>query len=98
MTSANVYYLDFNDPEGKLLHRHRQNIRCKEHYDWDKILSLDPETTTVKTWGYDEEEDYWDNDDDYYNDEVEVSLPVLKDWLKSKKILNRELREKINGE
>jgi hypothetical protein len=73
MTSANVYYLDFQekvqieyDPEDrttwispKLLHRERCHALTDNHFNWDKILSLPLDTTEIHNWGYTEDEEEW---------------------------------------
>jgi hypothetical protein len=86
------------------------HVLCKERYAWDKILSLPLDTTEILTWGYDEEEEYWDSGghhegwkDEYSLEEFEADnyedggseLPTLREWLCKMKLTNRELREKL---
>lgn len=90
MTSANVYYISFVDKEtGKSQYTRRQNILCNEVDDWDKILSLDPNNTYLHYWGYDVEDEYWEDN---------KNIPRLSDWLEKQKIVNKKLREKINDQ
>lgn len=89
MTSANVFYLSFrNIHTGEILHNHRQNVLCSEKYDWDEILSLPIDDIEILTWGYDEEDEYWDTS--------EEELPTMKSWLEKVRLTNKELREKLN--
>jgi len=89
MTSTNVFYLSFrNINTGEILHEHRQKVMCHERYDWDKILSLPIDDVEILTWGYDEEDEYWDNADE--------KLPMMSNWLDRIKLTNKELREKFN--
>lgn len=73
MTSANVVRYNIYDDTGKLYTTHRQNIMCK--IDTRNLLEIkNPETYTIKAWGYDEEEEIWEN------------KPVkLNSWLKKNK-------------
>lgn len=113
MTSANVYYLDFlerveveYDPDDrttwlvpKLLHRERCHTLTKDHFNWDKILSLPLDTTEILTWGYDEEEEEWSCQDvEWDENEREIEpepLPTLREWIEDRKLFNKELREKL---
>lgn len=113
MTSANVYYLDFIEPLDieydpndrstwklpKVLHRERIHVLCDKQYNWEKILSLPMESTRVKTWGYDEEDDEWDCQEDCWDEEDDdgyfesKSMPILTDWIEKMKPFSKELRE-----
>jgi len=113
MTSANVYYLDFLekveiefDPEDrstwitpKLLHREECHALTKDHFNWDKILSLPLDTTEILTWGYDEEEDEWSCQDVEWDEngrEMEPEpMPTLREWIEDRKLFSKELREKL---
>jgi hypothetical protein len=69
MTSANVVeYRILKD--GKEVGHHRQNIMCRRCND--KLLEFTPpKDFTIQAYGYDEEEDYWE-DENQYN---------LEEWL-----------------
>lgn len=69
MTSANVieYTIFKGDKE---VGRHRQNIMCKTCNDGLEKFQP-PEDFTIQEWGYDEEEELWEND----------KRENLKDWL-----------------
>jgi hypothetical protein len=116
MTSANVYYLDLLervevefDPEDrstwlapKLLHRERCHALTHNNFNWDKILSLNQDETEVLTWGYDEEDEYWDStfltgqsDFELYENDLPNPLPTLREWIEKMKPMNKELREKL---
>ena len=59
MTSANVIEYEIKDSTGKRIAHHRQNIMCKTNIS--KLLLIpNPETCTIKPFGYDEEEEYWE--------------------------------------
>lgn len=60
MTSANVTeYTIFKD--GVKVGEHRQHCYCKTH--WEKLLVFQPpEAHTIQAHGYDEEEEYWEDE------------------------------------
>jgi hypothetical protein len=71
MTSANVInYTIFKD--GEEVGRHRQNVMCKTCND-ALANFLPAKDYTILAWGYDEEEEEWE-DDEQVN---------LEDWLKA---------------
>lgn len=115
MTSANVYYLDFIEPSKveydpmdsstwvlpKVLHQERIHVLTETKYNWDKILSLPMDTTFVKSWGYDEEDEEWDDQEGSWDLEtgefIEPDpIPTLREWIERIKPMNKELREKLS--
>jgi hypothetical protein len=69
MTSANTIEYTIFDKNNKEVGRHSQNIMCSTCNDG--LEKFQPyEDFTIQPWGYDEEEELWEN------------LPVnLKDWI-----------------
>jgi hypothetical protein len=61
MTSANVIEYTIYDSTGKAVGDHRQNVLCKTR--WHELLKFTPlGSHTIKSWGYDEEEEYWEDE------------------------------------
>lgn len=59
MTSANVIEYTIRDLNGNEVGKHKQHCLCKTH--WEKLLVFTPfENFTIQSWGYDEEEEYWE--------------------------------------
>ena len=58
-TSANVTeFTIFKD--GEKVGTHRQHALCKSH--WEELLKYEPISKhTIQAWGYDEEEEYWED-------------------------------------
>lgn len=79
MTSANVIeYTIYRD--GKSVGSHRQNVMCKSNYK--DLLKFQPLSEhTILTYGYDEEEEYWQEDEE----------ENLEDFLR--KVYEKEVRE-----
>lgn len=58
--------------------------------------------TEVLTWGYDEEDEYWDSTFltgdspiELYENNLPNPLPTLREWLEKMKVTNKELRKKL---
>lgn len=68
MTSTHEFFTAFIAPlrddniHEKPLYQVRQHDMIVTKWDFDKLLSL-PETTLVYSWGYDEEDVAWEDDD-----------------------------------
>lgn len=61
MTSANVIEYTIRDASGVEVGRHSQHLYCKSR--WYELLKYTPsESYTIQAWGYDEEEEYWEDD------------------------------------
>ncbi len=84
MTSANVIeYKIYKDD--KVVGSHRINVMCEAYYE--KLLIYQPLSEhTITPWGYDEEEEYWEDDT--------VDLEV---YLKKLIPTNKIIREFFNG-
>lgn len=82
MTSANVIeYTIFRD--GKSVGSHRQNLMCKSNLS--KLLDFQPLSEhTILAWGYDEEDEYWEDEDGEEN---------LEDFLKGNVLFDKEIKE-----
>jgi len=61
MTSANVIEYTIFDKEGKEVGRHRQNVLCARCNDGLEAHTP-AEDFTIQPWGYDEEEELWENE------------------------------------
>lgn len=60
MTSANVVEYTIRDSLGKKVGSHSQHCYCKTR--WHELLKFTPlESHTIQEWGYDEDEEYWEN-------------------------------------
>jgi hypothetical protein len=88
MTSANVveYSIQKN---GEQVGHHRENVMCKSHYE-ELLKFLPLEEHTITPYGYDEEEEEWEDE------------PInLKKFLQrvrlTSKVLNEELTKIENG-
>lgn len=80
MTSANVIqYSIFKDE--KEVGSHRENVMCKSNYE--SLLKYVPlKDHTIMAWGYDEEDEYWDEE------------PVnLETFLKKMVLFNKIIKE-----
>jgi hypothetical protein len=61
MTSANVTEFTIYNSEGESVGKHYQHAYCKPH--WEDLFAFSPlDKYTIKMWGYDEEEEYWENE------------------------------------
>lgn len=61
MTSANVIEYTIYDSTGNKVGKHYQSLLCKTK--WHELLRFTPlESHTIKAWGYDEEEEYWEDE------------------------------------
>jgi len=61
MTSANVVEYTIRDADGTKVGSHSQHAYCKTR--WHELLKFTPlESHTIQPWGYDEEEEYWEDD------------------------------------
>ena len=61
MTSANVTEYTIFNSEGKKVGEHSQHCLCKTK--WGRLLKFTPpENFVIMAWGYDEEEEYWEDD------------------------------------
>jgi hypothetical protein len=59
MTSANVTQYTIRDLYGAEVGKHSQHCLCKPN--WDILLKFVPyENYTIQSWGYDEDEAYWE--------------------------------------
>lgn len=48
--------------DGEQVGSHRQNLMCKER--WEELLKFEPASEhTIIPFGYDEEEEYWEDDE-----------------------------------
>jgi len=61
MTSANVTEYTIFDKNNNKVGNHYQSHLCKTK--WHELLRFSPlENYTIMAWGYDEEEEYWENE------------------------------------
>jgi len=61
MTSANVIEYTIRDANDNVVGEGRQNLLCKPH--WGDLLKFRPlEDYTIRVCGYDEDDEYWEND------------------------------------
>ncbi len=83
MTSANVIEYDIRK-NGVNVGYHRENIMCKDHYE--DLLKFEPLSEhTIMAFGYDEEEEYWEN------------KPInLETYLKKLSITNKSIKLYFN--
>lgn len=86
MTSANVTeFLIIKN--GKSVGNHRQNWMCKT--SWDKLLVYQPlKEHTILPYGYDEEEDLWEGDEENLYDfllRVSLSDKSIREYFVSEK-------------
>lgn len=115
MTSVNVFYLDFIEPckveydpmdrstwvLPKVLHRVTIHTMTETKYDWDKILSLPMDETYVRSWGYDEEDEEWNDQEGTWDEEtgefIEPDpMPTLREWIERVKPVFKELKERLD--
>lgn len=61
MTSANAIEYTIFDKDNKEVGHHRQNIMCSTCNDGLEKFKPSKDFT-ILAWGYDEEEEYWEND------------------------------------
>lgn len=74
-TSANVIEYTIKK-DGEKVGKHYQNILCKPK--WGHLLCYQPLAAhTITPWGYDEEEEYWEGEEQNLADFVE-KLEKLK--------------------
>ena len=86
-TSANSIEYTITDKSGKDVGRFRKNVMCRLP-DYAELLKYQPLADhTIQEWGYDEEEDMWE--------EQPENLEV---FLKRMKPSNKKIREFFNGE
>jgi len=65
-TSANVIEYRI-EKDGAAVGNHHYNIMCKSHFE--ELLKFQPlEEHTITPYGYDEEEDYWEDESENLND------------------------------
>ncbi len=64
MTSANSVEYTIYDKNGKEVGHHRQNIMCSKCNDGLEKFKPANEFS-IKAWGYDEEEDLWENEESH---------------------------------
>jgi len=83
MTSANVIEYRI-EKDGKQVGSHRENMMCKTHYE--ELLVFEPLSEyTIIPYGYDEEEDYWEDE------------PVnLEDFMKKQILFSKTIKEYFN--
>lgn len=86
MTSANTIEYTIFNKEGKEVGRHRQNLMCMRNNDGlDKFIPASD--FTIKSWGYDEDDEYWEEDE-------ELEEETLEQWLlKNKASITSKLFE-----
>ncbi len=61
MTSANTVHYTIRDYSGKIVGEHSWNFYCKTR--WEELLRFSPpENFEIQQWGYDEEEEYWEEE------------------------------------
>lgn len=75
MTSSNVIEYTIFNKEKEVVCHHRQNIMC--HINNDDLMKYIPASDfTIQSWGYDEEDEYWEENEDDEN---------LEEWLSKNK-------------
>lgn len=62
MTSAHEYFTCFANPEGVKIWHKRRHAMVETQWDWGFVLTL-PEDTLVYNWGYDEKDEFWEDED-----------------------------------
>lgn len=61
MTSANVINYIIYDKDGKQVGTHRQHLLCKTNKE-PLLKFVPPSDFTIQAWGYDEEDEIWEDE------------------------------------
>jgi hypothetical protein len=86
-TSANSIEYTITDKSGKDIGHFRKNVMCRLP-DYAELLKYQPLADhTIQEWGYDEEEDMWEEEPEN-----------LEKFLKPMIPFNKKIREFFNGE
>ncbi len=76
MTSANVVEYRI-EKDGKTVGHHRQHLMCNDRSD--ELLKFKPlEEHTITAFGYDEEEEYWEEEPENLDKYLKTCIPINK--------------------
>ena len=76
MTSANVIEYTISK-DGEQVGHYRQNLMCKSNYE--ELLRFQPlSECTIQPYGYDEEDDFWEDDEENLENYLRKMIPMNK--------------------